>query len=393
MKADTLGGAAERSYWLRVLRRVADPVFTHLAAGTLRASMPVEAMPDKAEDRRTVTHLEALGRCMAGIGPWLGLTGLVGEEESVRKEFTGLVAAAIDQATREGSPDRLDFGVQPQTLVDAAFLAQGLLRSGNAVWGALDGDAKRRLLACLRETRKFRPAPCNWLLFSATIEAFFASVGEDWDPMRVDYALRQHMEWYAGDGAYGDGRYFHWDYYNSFVIHPMLIDVLEALRGKRYEWEELREPVLQRAGRYAAVLERLVAPDGSFPPIGRSLAYRCGAFHLLSQAALLGLLPAELPAAQARSALTAVIHRTMDAAGTFDGEGWLTIGCCGHQPALGEGYISTGSTYLAATGLVALGLSPASDFWNGEPIPWTSQRVWSGENVMADHALHDGAHG
>jgi hypothetical protein len=32
--------------------------------------------------------------------------------------------------------------------------------------------------------------------------------------------------------------------------------------------------VEHRARRYAAVLERMIAPDGSFPPIGRSLAYR-----------------------------------------------------------------------------------------------------------------------
>ena len=46
--------------------------------------------------------------------------------------------------------------------------------------------------------------------------------------MRVDYALRQHDQWYKGDGIYGDGPQFHWDYYNSFVIHPMLLDVLDA---------------------------------------------------------------------------------------------------------------------------------------------------------------------
>jgi hypothetical protein len=37
----------------------------------------------------------------------------------------------------------------------------------------------------------------------------------------------------------------------------------------------------ERAKRYAAVQERMIGPDGTFPPIGRSLAYRCGAFHLL----------------------------------------------------------------------------------------------------------------
>ena len=79
----------------------------------------------------------------------------------------------------------------------------------------------------------------NWLLFSATVEAGLHALGAHWDRMRVDYALRQHEQWYKGDGAYGDGPDFHWDYYNSFVIQPMLLDVLDACgqderrRGRR----------------------------------------------------------------------------------------------------------------------------------------------------------------
>ena len=112
------------------------------------------------------------------------------------------------------------------------------------------------------------------------------SLGADWDRLRVDYALRQHEQWYKGDGAYGDGPEFHWDYYNSFVIHPMLIDVLDACGDESPAWKDIAVRAQARATRYAAVQERLIAPDGSFPPIGRSIAYRCGAFHLLAQAAL-----------------------------------------------------------------------------------------------------------
>ena len=120
--------------------------------------------------------------------------------------------------------------------------------------------------------------------------------------MRVDYALRQHDLWYKGDGAYGDGPSFHWDYYNSFVIHPMLLDVLDACRDEMPAWKELSARVDERARRYAAILERLIAPDGSFPAIGRSLAYRCGAFHLLASMALRRALPEGVSPAQVRSA-------------------------------------------------------------------------------------------
>ena len=146
--------------------------------------------------------------------------------------------------------------------MDAAFLAQGLLRARQALRESLDATVKRNLVAALESTRTITPVFNNWLLFSATIEAALASLGVRWDRMRVDYALRQHEQWYRGDGAYSDGPDFHFDYYNSFVIHPMLLDVLDVCRDEMPGWKEIAARVELRARRYAAVLERLIAPDG-----------------------------------------------------------------------------------------------------------------------------------
>ena len=186
---------------------------------------------------------------------------------------------------------------------------------------------------------------------------------------------------------YGDGPLFHWDYYNSFVIHPMLVDVLASVGDGSPAWKALVPTVHARAKRYAAVQERLIAPDGSYPLLGRSLAYRCGAFHLLAQAALRRELPEGVRPAQVREALTAVIRRTMDAPGTFDTNGWLTIGVAGHQPAVAERYISTGSLYLCTTAFLPLGLPPTDPFWSDPPLPWTAKHAWSGGDFAPDHAL------
>jgi hypothetical protein len=86
-------------------------------------------------------------------------------------------------------------------------------------------------------------------------------------------------------------------------------------------------------------------------------------------------------------AIAAIIQRTLGANGTFDAAGWLQIGLAGHQPALGEPYISTGSLYLAACVFLPLGLPASDPFWSGPSLPWTSQRIWSGEDVKADHAI------
>jgi len=212
-------------------------------------------------------------------------------------------------------------------------------------------------------------------------------MGEDWNRSRVDFALRQHEMWYKGDGMYGDGPPFHWDYYNSFVIQPMLLDVMRLVGSTTPEWQAQRAPILTRARRYAAIQERLISPEGTFPPIGRSLAYRFGAFQLLAQMALRHELPEGVTPAQVRSALTAVMRRMIEAPGTFDADGWLTIGYCGHQPHIGEGYISTGSLYLCSAALLPLGLPPTDEFWSAPPAEWTARKAWSGQDLPADHAI------
>src|SRR5437763_16008802 len=63
--------ANDRDVWIGVLRKLGDPVLNNLANGTLKARMPVEQAA--GTDRRSVTHLEALGRLIAGIAPWIEL--------------------------------------------------------------------------------------------------------------------------------------------------------------------------------------------------------------------------------------------------------------------------------------------------------------------------------
>ncbi len=294
---------------------------------------------------------------------------------------------AIANGVDPTSDDFFNFTDDFQPIVDAALLAQGILRAPTVLWDELGDDVRENLCVAMASTRTRKPGFNNWLLFGATIEALLHKAGVNWDPMRVDYALRQHMQWYLGDGIYGDGPEFHMDYYNSFVIQPMLIDVLAEINGEYPEWAAMVMPVMARSRRYAAIQERMISPEGTFPPVGRSLAYRFGVFQTLGQMALLDQLPDGVSPAQVRCALTSVIKRMANAAGTFDDNGWLRIGFCGDQPDIGERYISIGSLYHCASGLLPLGLPPASPFWADPPQPWTAQRIWSGENMPRDHRL------
>ena len=388
VSADTQPAAAaegDRAAWIALLRRIANPVLVNLAAGTLKARMPIEQAA--GADRADVTHLEALGRLVAGLAPWIELGPDDSAEGRMRATLAERTRAAIDRAVDPASPDFLNFTRGGQPLVDAAFLAHGLVRARRTLVEALDPRTARNLIAALESTRAIVPGYNNWLLFSAMVEAGLAVLGARSDLVRVDYALRQHDAWYKGDGAYGDGPAFHWDYYNSFVIQPMLLDVLDVFRDRQAAWKVLAGRVDERARRYAAIQERMIGPDGSFPPIGRSLAYRCGAFQLLAQMALRRALPEPVAPAQVRGALTAVITRTLEAPDTFDRDGWLRIGFCGHQPAVGETYISTGSLYLCTAAFLPLGLPASDPFWSSPSAPWTAQRAWSGQPFPIDKAI------
>jgi hypothetical protein len=387
--AEPGSGSADRKYWVSVMARLAGPVLGRLSRRELRKAMPVETRGGAA-DRARFAHLEAFGRLLSGMSPWLVAQRLDGEEAARRGEFAELARRCLEAATDPASPDFMNFTDGGQPLVDAAFLAQAILRGRAALWDPLDARARGLVLAALKSSRAV-PVPTgnNWVMFAAMVEAALFRFGEPTVEDRLEKCLRAMLGWYKGDGAYGDGEWFHFDYYNSLVIQPMLLDVLGALRGGDGRFEAAYGVVLERARRYAQVQERLIAPDGTFPSVGRSAAYRFGAFHLLSQISLMRELPGPTAPAQVRCALTAVIRRMIEAPGTFDGDGWLRIGFCGHQPALGEPYISTGSLYLCSAALLPLGLPPGDPFWADGPAPWTSQRLWSGASLPEDFAIRD----
>ena len=273
-------------------------------------------------------------------------------------------------------------------MVDAAFLAQALLRAPQQLWQPLDAQTKQNIIKALKSSRVIKPGQNNWLLFSAMVEAALLKFDRQCDTSKINYAIRMHELWYKGDGTYGDGENFHWDYYNSFVIQPMLIEVLDVLKlnDASLAIKNLYSTILKRAKRYAAIQEKMISPEGTYPPVGRSLAYRFGAFQLLSKIALMHQLPNNIKPQQVRAALFTVIKKQIEMPGTFDKNGWLQIGVAGHQPDIGENYISTGSLYLCSEAFLILGLPASDDFWNGKDEDWTSKKIWNGIDVPADHA-------
>lgn len=367
----------DRKFWLETMNKIIHPVLSNLAKGNLKKTMPVETIKGQEEIRRNVTYLEAFGRVLTGISPWLALKDVNGDEKVLQEKYLKMAHDSIREAVTPTAPDYMNFTKGAQPLVDAAFLAHALLKAPKVLWHTLEDETKMNMIAALKSTRSITPYYSNWILFSAMIEAFFLSIDEEWDPMRVDLSLRKFQEWYVGDGHYGDGAEFHWDYYNSYVIQPFLLDIVDVVVAKTGKYKDFQEDIMKNAKRYAEVQEALIAPDGTFPAIGRSITYRFGAFQLLAQMGLRKQLPDSLTAPQVRSALTAVIGKVMESPGNFDENGWLKIGLYGSQPALGEHYISTGSLYLCTAVFLPLGLPASDPFWSSPATKWSSQNIWS----------------
>lgn len=383
---------ADRQLWIGTLDRIARPVLTNLAAGTLKQNLPFESLSDDPH-RREVSRLEAFGRTVCGIAPWLELGPDDTPEGRLRAEFIDLTLRALENAADPVCPDRLvwDGSHGGQALVDAAFLAQGLLRAPTQLWGRLSPKAQTDLTAALQSSREITPGETNWLLFASIVEAALLRFTGSCDVDRLLYGVDRFLfdGWYKGDGWYGDGREFHLDYYNSLVIQPMLTDVLRVLQGRDLAEAQYLPQQLVREARLAEALERLISPEGTYPAVGRSITYRFGSFHALAHAALEHNLPEGLPAAQVRSALSAVIRRQLATPGNFDRDGWLTVGFSGSQLHMSEPYINTGSEYLCCAVFLPLGLPAEDPFWADPAREWTGLRAWKGEDVGADHAIRD----
>lgn len=375
----------DRDYWVAMLVKISDPVIRNLSNDKLKKNIPVGRSTVALESSREfVTHMESVGRTFAGLAPWLELGPDKTREGRLRAKYIRMSCKALANSVNPSSNDYFNSTATRQILVNSAFLIQGLLQAPTQLWGNLDKTTQGNLIEQWKSTRSMKPGNNNWLLFSAMVECGLKEFSGEWNFDVVKHALDSHEEWYKGDGIYGDGEAFHLDYYNSYVIHPLMLRVLTVVRKYRPEYQDLYDKELARFRRYAEIQERMIATDGTYPVIGRSVTYRFAAFQVLAQTALSKQLPETLRPGQVRSALTAVMKRLFEQPGTFDRKGWLTIGVCGYQQELGDSYLSTPCVYLCSLGFLPLGLPADDEIWTSPYEDWTSRKAFSGKPFPID---------
>jgi len=379
---------SDREYWANSCYAMAKPVLQAMSKGELHKIMPLEVSPIWDGRSKEVSYMEAFGRLMMGLAPWLSLPDDATPEGAQRKQLREWALKSYANAVNPQSADYLLWDKEGQALVDGAFIASSFIRSPKQLWDPLDSITKQRYIERFKAFRNFNPPYTNWLLFSATIETFLLSVHEAYDPFRIDIALKKINEWYVGDGWYSDGPSFAFDYYSSYVIQPMTYEILEVLQAHKASISNprLSELVKTRMQRFGEILERLISPEGSFPAFGRSMTYRMASFQPLALLAWKGILPETLSEGQVRAGLTATMKRMFGVEGNYNKEGFLQLGFAGHQPEIADRYTDTGSLYMTSVIFLPLGLPANHSFWTAPAQDWTAKKAWSGKPFPRDHA-------
>lgn len=375
---------SDRAYWVDMLYRIAQPVLSQMAEGKLQQNMTLELSPIWDGRDTRVTYLETFGRLMAGVAPWLNLPDDNSEEGKKRAQIRKWALKSYANGVDPESPDYLHWNIHSQNLVDAAYLAESFLRCPS-LWQSLDATTQQRYVKEFKSLRTILTPYNNWLLFRAMVEAFLLNVGEEADGYALGVATRKISEWYLSDGFYSDGPEFSLDYYNSYVIHPMFIEVLEVMEPKGLYAPVKKELALRRMQRFNQLIERLISPEGTFPAIGRSATYRMGAFQSLAMSAWKYGLPEGMTNGQVRHALTTVMKNMFGVEGNFNKEGFLQLGFAGHQPDLADYYTNNGSLYMTSLVFLPLGLPESHPFWSDPAEDWTSRKAWSGRPFRKDY--------
>ena len=375
----------DRIFWVETLQKITFPILDNLKKDSLKKNMVLES---KSAEGEKFAYLEAFARVFNGIAPWLELGPDESEEGRLREKYIDMTIKAISNAVNPKRKDYIFYNEPKQSLVDMALFAQGLLRSKNQIWLNLSMDVQAKIIDELKNSRIIAPYENHWLLYTSMIEATLLEFTGECDKERLNYAIHKFRdEWYIGDAIYVDGHSFTVNYYNSVFIHPFLNDILIVMRKYGLSDGEFLDVQLMRSSRLSSQLERCISPEGTYPVVGKSIAYRSGIFHTLAQVSLLKVLPRNIEPSQVRSALTKVLRKLFEGNQNFTNEHWLISGLNGHQVDIAENDFNTGTLYMCCSVFLPLGLDANDPFWSDEFSEWTSLKAWNGHVTETDKSI------
>ena len=113
----------KRKQWIDAMCKIVTPVLDMLEHGKLKQSLPLTFH----EERKVFAPLEAFGRSMLGLAPWLETDSeTLDEEERTRQAvYRAKVVRCIEMATNPESPDFMLFD-EPTSALDPEMVGEVL---------------------------------------------------------------------------------------------------------------------------------------------------------------------------------------------------------------------------------------------------------------------------
>jgi len=334
----------------------------------------IKRSPNDNNKRDTnLGYLECFSRIFSGISPWLVLEKINDDYEYNKQQLIMSYILTCFENLFQYLDEKMNLFIYDQSIVESAFICYGFIISKNKIWKKLTDNSKNKLISLFKKVRflfKENHKNNNWYLFHGIIESFFKIINIDYDNNFVQKMIINVNSWYCGDGFYSDGpSKFKMDYYNSYVIQPFYIEVLKIFKS------ELVDIAIVRSLRFSEFLERIIGEDGTFPPLGRSIVYRFGVFHLLSYCIYNKTISNDHCYGQLRYALTKVLNKIINK-DIFNDNGILELGFNSKQENISDNYSNTGSCYLTVLGFLPLGLNESDIFWLEPDKLFTQEACW-----------------
>jgi hypothetical protein len=366
-----------KSEWLRIFRQIVMPVLNGFQTKTFIDTFIQQAPTDYTRPACTA-HVEAFCRVAMSVAPLFQLrTEDASDVEDIRQAYIASWKVVMDERY-------IDWNCGDQLLVEAGNLVYAFLLYPNS-WNVLPDSCKLAVIGVFRRASDIKPFNNNWLLFKCIVDIFlYKHKRLNVQGLSNVYKLLDVVEsWYVGDSWYKDGPGFHMDYYNSFVMLPFLYVIYNELKKDihRSIFQTRFKTIVCRIARHAEFLERLIAPDGTFPLFGRSIVYRSAVFHTLAFCvAHVPALPVTddgcaLGLGQIRRALGRV-HSRLFGPEQFDAAGYLQLGFLGAQPGVANQYSNNGSCYFTGLSFLVLGLPDSHPFWTSDDQMYTQEIAW-----------------
>ena len=100
----------DRRYWLELIDKIAAPVLENMSRATLHQKMPIEVGPIWDNRDKRVAYMEAFGRLIAGVAPFVSLPDDSSPEGKIRHRMREQLIASIKNGFDPASPDYLYWG-------------------------------------------------------------------------------------------------------------------------------------------------------------------------------------------------------------------------------------------------------------------------------------------